>query len=111
MEITHLNLATNVVQVLNSFDGKEGDRGVTWLPFFHDMGLITILLTPVLGLSHTFMTPAAFVRRPIRWLRELSGWTTTIPARSIPSHRISRSSTRRCEACPKTVSRRWICAT
>lgn len=72
VEITHLNLATNVVQVLNSFDGKEGDRGVTWLPFFHDMGLITILLTPVLGLSHTFMTPAAFVRRPIRWLRELS---------------------------------------
>ncbi|WP_375484724.1 long-chain-fatty-acid--AMP ligase FadD32 [uncultured Mycobacterium sp.] len=72
VEITHLNLATNVVQVLNSFDGEEGDRGVTWLPFFHDMGLITILLTPVLGLSHTFMTPAAFVRRPIRWLRELS---------------------------------------
>ncbi|HYB38922.1 MAG TPA: long-chain-fatty-acid--AMP ligase FadD32 [Mycobacterium sp.] len=72
VEITHLNLATNVVQVLNCFEGKEGDRGVTWLPFFHDMGLITIMLSPVLGQFNTFMTPAAFVRRPIRWMRELS---------------------------------------
>ncbi|GFG73665.1 long-chain-fatty-acid--AMP ligase FadD32 [Mycobacterium botniense] len=72
VEITHLNLATNVVQVLYSFDGKEGDRGVTWLPFFHDMGLIAIMLSPVLGQSNTFMTPAAFVRRPIRWLRAMA---------------------------------------
>jgi fatty acid CoA ligase FadD32 len=73
VEITHLNLATNVVQVLNSFDGNEGDRGVTWLPFFHDMGLIAIMLSPVLGQHNTFMTPAAFVRRPIRWMRALAG--------------------------------------
>jgi fatty acid CoA ligase FadD32 len=73
VEITHLNLATNVVQVLNSFEGNEGDRGVTWLPFFHDMGLIAIMLSPVLGQHNTFMTPAAFVRRPIRWLRALAG--------------------------------------
>ena len=41
VEITHLNLATNVVQVIEALEGEEGDRGVTWLPFFHDMGLIT----------------------------------------------------------------------
>ncbi|MDI3313158.1 MAG: long-chain-fatty-acid--AMP ligase FadD32 [Mycobacterium sp.] len=73
VQITHLNLATNVVQVLNSFDGNDGDRGVTWLPFFHDMGLIAIMLSPVLGQHNTFMTPAAFVRRPIRWMRALAG--------------------------------------
>ncbi|MBO0865860.1 MAG: AMP-binding protein, partial [Mycobacterium sp.] len=72
VEITALNLATNVVQVLDSFQGKDGDRGVTWLPFFHDMGLIAILLSPVLGYYNTFMTPAAVVRRPIRWMRELA---------------------------------------
>lgn len=72
VQITHLNLPTNVVQVLNALEGQEGDRGVSWLPFFHDMGLITVLLTSVLGQSFTFMTPAAFVRRPGRWIRELA---------------------------------------
>jgi fatty acid CoA ligase FadD32 len=72
VQITHLNLPTNVLQTLNSLEGSEGDRGVSWLPFFHDMGLITTLCAPVLGQSFTFMTPAAFVRRPGRWIRELA---------------------------------------
>jgi fatty acid CoA ligase FadD32 len=37
VQITHLNLATNVVQVMEALQGEEGDRGVSWLPFFHDM--------------------------------------------------------------------------
>jgi fatty acid CoA ligase FadD32 len=72
VQITHLNLATNVVQVIEALDAEEGDRGVSWLPFFHDMGLITIMLTPLIGHFVTFMTPAAFVRRPGRWIRELA---------------------------------------
>lgn len=72
VQITQLNLPTNVVQVMNALDGEEGDRGVTWLPFFHDMGLITIILSSVVGYEQTFMTPAAFVRRPGRWIRELA---------------------------------------
>ena len=72
VQITHLNLPTNVLQVLNGLEGKEGDRGLSWLPFFHDMGLITALLSPVLGHNFTFMTPAAFVRRPGRWIREMA---------------------------------------
>jgi fatty acid CoA ligase FadD32 len=71
--ITHLNLPTNVVQVIHALEGQEGDFGVSWLPFFHDMGLITILLSSVIGYPNTFMTPAAFVRRPIRWIRALAG--------------------------------------
>ena len=72
VEITHLNLATNVVQVIEALEAEEGDRGVSWLPFFHDMGLITVMLSPMIGHYITFMTPAAFVRRPLRWLREMS---------------------------------------
>jgi fatty acid CoA ligase FadD32 len=72
VEITHLNLPTNVVQVIDALEGEEGDRGVSWLPFFHDMGLITTLLSTVVGYRFTFMTPAAFVRRPSRWIRELA---------------------------------------
>ncbi|HEX2283352.1 MAG TPA: long-chain-fatty-acid--AMP ligase FadD32 [Mycobacterium sp.] len=72
VQITYLNLATNVVQVIEALEGEEGDRGVSWLPFFHDMGLITVLLSPMIGHNVTFMTPAAFVRRPGRWIRELA---------------------------------------
>jgi fatty acid CoA ligase FadD32 len=72
VQITHLNLATNVVQVIEALEGEEGDRGISWLPFFHDMGLITALLAPMIGHYFTFMTPAAFVRRPERWIRELA---------------------------------------
>ena len=72
VQITHLNLATNVVQVIEALEGEEGDRGVSWLPFFHDMGLITALLSPMIGHYFTFMTPAAFVRRPGRWIREIA---------------------------------------
>ncbi|MEV3905331.1 long-chain-fatty-acid--AMP ligase FadD32 [Mycobacterium sp. NPDC050551] len=72
VQITHLNLATNVVQVIEALEGEEGDRGVSWLPFFHDMGLITVLLPVVIGHYISFMTPAAFVRRPGRWIREMA---------------------------------------
>ena len=72
VQITHLNLATNVVQVIEALEGEEGDRGVSWLPFFHDMGLITAMLAPMIGHYFTFMTPAAFVRRPGRWIREMA---------------------------------------
>ena len=72
VEITHLNLATNVVQIIEALQGEEGDRGVSWLPFFHDMGLVTALLPTVIGHSISFMTPAAFVRRPGRWIREMA---------------------------------------
>src|ERR1700754_3661549 len=56
VEITHLNLPTNVVQVIHALEGQDGDRGVSWLPFFHDMGLITTLLSTVVGYRFTFMT-------------------------------------------------------
>jgi fatty acid CoA ligase FadD32 len=72
VQITHLNLATNVVQVIEALEGEEGDRGVSWLPFFHDMGLITAMISPMIGHYVEFMTPAAFVRRPHRWIRAMS---------------------------------------
>ena len=61
-----------MVQVVEALGGEEGDRGVSWLPFFHDMGLITCMISPMIGHYVTFMTPAAFVRRPIRWMREMA---------------------------------------
>src|ERR1700682_6189110 len=70
VQITHLNVATNLVQLIHALEVEEGQRGVSWLPFFHDMGLITIMVSTMVGHHVAFMTPAAFVRRPIRWIRE-----------------------------------------
>jgi fatty acid CoA ligase FadD32 len=72
VQITHLGVATNLVQLITALQVEEGQRGVTWLPLFHDMGLITAMVPSVVGRYITIMTPTAFVRRPIRWMRELA---------------------------------------
>jgi fatty acid CoA ligase FadD32 len=72
VQITHLAVATNLVQLITALQVEEGQRGVMWLPLFHDMGLITAMVPSVVGRSITIMSPAAFVRRPIRWMRELA---------------------------------------
>jgi fatty acid CoA ligase FadD32 len=72
VQITHLAVATNLVQLITALQVEEGQRGVMWLPLFHDMGLITAMVPSVIGHCITIMSPAAFVRRPIRWMRELA---------------------------------------
>ncbi len=49
VQITHQSVATNLVQVMDGLQAEEGQRGVTWLPFFHDMGLLTIMLPSIIG--------------------------------------------------------------
>ncbi|OBJ50872.1 long-chain-fatty-acid--AMP ligase FadD32 [Mycobacterium sp. 1423905.2] len=71
VQITHRAVATNLAQLITALQVEEGQRGVMWLPLFHDMGLITAMVPSVIGHRITFMSPAAFVRRPIRWIREL----------------------------------------
>ena len=49
---------------------NETDRATSWLPLYHDMGLIGFLLSPLVSqLSVDFMDPTDFTRRPITWLQ------------------------------------------
>ena len=51
---------------------------VTWLPFFHDMGLIYGMLQPLAdGFLSVMMPPAAFLQSPLRWLRAISKYRGT----------------------------------
>lgn len=73
--LTHGNLSANVRQLWEAAVG-EADTTITtasWLPLFHDMGLILTVATPLFtGSRAEFMDPTAFVMSPIRWLRLLS---------------------------------------
>ncbi|MEU2033215.1 long-chain-fatty-acid--AMP ligase FadD32 [Nocardia amamiensis] len=72
VEITHRAVGTNVLQMVDAIKLDWNSRGVTWLPLFHDMGLLTVILPAVGGKYITIMSPSAFVRRPYRWIKELA---------------------------------------
>jgi acyl-CoA synthetase (AMP-forming)/AMP-acid ligase II len=72
VEITHRAIGTNVLQMVIS-TGMDWDiRSVSWLPLYHDMGLLMIVCVAVFGTQVTLMSPIAFVRRPHRWIRQLA---------------------------------------
>jgi fatty-acyl-CoA synthase len=73
VEITHRAVGTNLVQMILSIDLLDRNtHGVSWLPLYHDMGLSMIGFPAVYGGHSTLMSPTAFVRRPLRWIRALS---------------------------------------
>ncbi|MBW0270295.1 fatty-acid--CoA ligase [Nocardia sp. MH4] len=72
VEITHRAVGTNLLQMIDAIGITENARGVTWLPLFHDMGLLTVILPTIGGKFITIMSPSAFVRRPSRWIKELA---------------------------------------
>jgi fatty-acyl-CoA synthase len=52
---------------------RPGDRCTSWLPFYHDMGLVGFLLTPLLNqLSVDYMATRDFARRSLTWLQIIS---------------------------------------
>ena len=72
VEITYEAVAANVLQIYDCIEIDRNARGVTWLPMFHDMGLLTVILPALGGKFITIMSPSAFVRRPGRWINELA---------------------------------------
>ncbi|QBJ96694.1 fatty-acid--CoA ligase [Rhodococcus sp. ABRD24] len=75
VEITHRAVGTNVLQMVDSLELTEHSRGVTWLPLYHDMGLLTVIVPALGGQYITIMSPRAFVQRPYRWIKELAAVT------------------------------------
>ncbi|MFF0489252.1 long-chain-fatty-acid--AMP ligase FadD32 [Nocardia sp. NPDC003482] len=72
VEITHRAVGTNLLQMVHAINLDWNSRGVTWLPLFHDMGLLCVILPAIGGKYITIMSPSAFVRRPSRWIKELA---------------------------------------
>ena len=71
--ITHANIMANAEMIRRQFGYHDQSTFVSWLPIYHDMGLIGNLLQPLyLGTSTVLMPPAAFLQKPVRWLAAIS---------------------------------------
>lgn len=71
VEITHGNVNANARQLWAGFNAKPGESVlVSWLPLFHDMGLISTMAAPMVYANQAvYFDPVAFVMNPLRWLR------------------------------------------
>ena len=71
--ITHRQLLSNLAAHSHGMEVREGDRCVSWLPFYHDMGLVGCLLSPVANqVSADYLKTEDFARRPLAWLDLIS---------------------------------------
>jgi fatty acid CoA ligase FadD21 len=78
--ISHRNLQVNFEQLMRSFFADCGIKVplnftiVSWLPFYHDMGLVLGVCAPILGGFRGELTsPISFLERPARWVQSLAG--------------------------------------
>lgn len=76
--ITHKNLLHNQKMIKEAFNHDEKTVFASWLPLFHDMGLIGNTLQPLfLGVHCVFMSAAKFKQSPIRWLKMIARFKAT----------------------------------
>jgi acyl-CoA synthetase (AMP-forming)/AMP-acid ligase II/acyl carrier protein len=73
------NLWHNSVEIARVFRLGPASSGVTWLPPYHDMGLIAGVLQPLFsGFPAYVLPPVAFLQRPLRWLEAISRYGASI---------------------------------
>ena len=71
--ITHRALLNNLAAHSHGMSIRAGDRCVSWLPWYHDMGLVGCLLSPVANqVSTDYLKTEDFARRPLAWLDLIS---------------------------------------
>ena len=73
--VSHGNLIHNQRMIKKAYNHTENTIYLSWLPLFHDMGLIgNMLQTVYLGTTCIIMAPAAFLQKPYRWLKAISDY-------------------------------------
>lgn len=79
VKLTHGNLMANLTRIAQGFGTSAVDISVTWLPLYHDMGLIGGILQPIFAaIETTLLAPAQFLQRPLTWLEAISSTGATI---------------------------------
>jgi fatty-acyl-CoA synthase len=71
--VTHRALLDNLAAHAHGMEVEPGDRCISWLPWYHDMGLVGCFLSPVANqVSVDFLKTEDFARRPLAWLDMIS---------------------------------------
>ena len=79
--LTHANLLANIRAMIHGCAATPAETFVSWLPLYHDMGLIGAWLAVLCaGARLVLMSPVTFMGRPVRWLRAISAWKGTLSA-------------------------------
>ena len=77
--LTHANLLANIRAIVAGLEIQPDDVAVSWLPLYHDMGLIGAWLgTLYMGVPATILSPLAFLSRPARWLWTIHAHRATL---------------------------------
>lgn len=78
--VTQTAAAANATAILREgLQLRPDDRANSWLPFYHDMGLMGFMIAPMFGqCSVDYMAPSSFVRRPMLWPELISRNKATI---------------------------------
>ena len=77
--VTHNALLNNLSAHSHGMEVTENDRCVSWLPWYHDMGLVGCFLSPVANqVSTDYMKTEDFARRPLAWLDVISAADGTV---------------------------------
>ena len=76
--VSWANLAANLQSITRMIGWRSGDVTMSWLPLYHDMGLITLLMGIANQGSFYLMRPDQFIRDPMRWIRAMSGLHHTV---------------------------------
>ena len=77
--VSHGNLMANARAFEEGMSISADDIFVSWLPLYHDMGLIGGLLQPIhRGIPAVLMAPKFFIERPVRWLEAISRHRATV---------------------------------
>lgn len=77
--LTHSNIMHNCEIITSAFECGRNGGAVSWLPTYHDMGLVGGVLNPVfVGRPSVLMSPVAFLGKPIRWLQAIAKYGATI---------------------------------
>ncbi|MEM9156912.1 MAG: AMP-binding protein, partial [Cyanobacteria bacterium P01_F01_bin.33] len=73
VKVSHANLLHNAAAIQDGFIDSDRSMGVSWLPPYHDMGLIGGIVQPIyVGAATVLMPPEAFLQKPLRWLQAIS---------------------------------------
>ncbi|MCA9135076.1 MAG: AMP-binding protein, partial [Planctomycetales bacterium] len=76
--LSHGNLVRNTELIMVAFETSKESIGVSWLPTYHDMGLVGGVLESVfIGRPVVLMSPMAFLQKPIRWFRTIARYQAT----------------------------------